>query len=179
MDRVRLEVRENATEFIARIKAESPFRIAGTAVVMGRMTQGVPLPLTLNLKFNHVLHERMLLVAIQITETPRVANENRAVVSPITDHVTRVELRFGFMEKVNVPQGLACAVERGQIPPCELHQVTYYTGHETVIPLGLRHDMARWRESVFALMHRNAQRPGAYFQIPTAQLMEIGVEFEI
>jgi KUP system potassium uptake protein len=39
--------------------------------------------------------------------------------------------------------------------------------------------MARWRESVFALMHRNAQRPGAYFQIPTAQLMEIGVEFEI
>jgi KUP system potassium uptake protein len=70
-------------------------------------------------------------------------------------------------------------VERGQIPPCELHQVTYYTGHETVIPLGLRHDMARWRESVFALMHRNAQRPGAYFHIPTAQLMEIGVEFEI
>jgi len=39
--------------------------------------------------------------------------------------------------------------------------------------------MARWRESVFALMHRNAQRPGAYFHIPTAQLLEIGVEFEI
>jgi KUP system potassium uptake protein len=179
MDRVRLEVRENATEFIARIKADPPFRIAGTAVVMGRMTQGVPLPLTLNLKLNHVLHERMLLVAIQITETPRVADEERAVVTPIIDHVTRIELRFGFMEKVDVPRGLACAVERGQIPPCELDQVTYYTGHETVIPLGLRRDMARWRETVFALMHRNAQRPGAYFHIPTAQLMEIGVEFEI
>jgi KUP system potassium uptake protein len=179
MDRVRLEVRESAPAFIARIKAEPPFRIAGTAVVMGRMTQGVPLPLTLNLKLNHVLHERMLLVAVQITETPRVGDEERAVVTPITDHVTRVELRFGFMEKVDVPEGLACAVERGQIPPCELHQVTYYTGHETLIPLGLRHNMARWRESVFALMHRNAQRPGAYFHIPTAQLMEIGVEFEI
>ena len=179
MDQVRLDVRESATEFIARIKADPPFRIAGTAVVMGRMTQGVPLPLTLNLKLNHVLHERMLLVAIQITETPRVADEERAVVTPIIDHVTRIELRFGFMEKVDVPRGLACAVERGQIPPCELDQVTYYTGHETVIPLGLRRDMARWRETVFALMHRNAQRPGAYFHIPTAQLMEIGVEFEI
>jgi KUP system potassium uptake protein len=133
----------------------------------------------LNLKLNHVLHERMLLVAVHITETPRVDDEERAVVSPISDHVIRVELRFGFMEKVDVPQGLACAVERGQILPCELQQVTYYTGHETVIPLGLRHDMARWRESVFALMHRNAQSPGAYFHIPTAQLMEIGVEFEI
>jgi KUP system potassium uptake protein len=179
LDRVRLELRDNATEFIARVKANPPFRIPGTAVVMGRMTQGVPLPLTLNLKLNHVLHERMLLVAVHITETPRVDDEERAVVSPISDHVIRVELRFGFMEKVDVPQGLACAVERGQILPCELQQVTYYTGHETVIPLGLRHDMARWRESVFALMHRNAQSPGAYFHIPTAQLMEIGVEFEI
>jgi KUP system potassium uptake protein len=39
--------------------------------------------------------------------------------------------------------------------------------------------MARWRKSIFALMHRNAQRPGAYFNIPSAQMMEIGVEFDI
>ncbi len=179
MDRVRLEVRESASAFMARIKADPPFRIAGTAVVMGRMTLGVPLPLTLNLKLNHVLHERMLLVAVRITEIPSVADAERVMITPIADDVARIELRFGFMEKVNVPRGLACAVERGLVPPCDLHQVTYYTGHETVIPLGRRRDMARWRESVFAVMHRNAQRPGAYFQIPTAQLMEIGVEFEI
>ena len=28
-------------------------------------------------------------------------------------------------------------------------------------------------------MHHNAQRPGAYFNIPSAQVMEIGIEFEI
>jgi KUP system potassium uptake protein len=39
--------------------------------------------------------------------------------------------------------------------------------------------MARWRKSVYALMHHNAQRPGAYFNIPSAQVMEIGLEFEI
>jgi KUP system potassium uptake protein len=39
--------------------------------------------------------------------------------------------------------------------------------------------MPRWREGLFAFMHRNAQRPGAYFRIPSAQIMEIGVEFEI
>jgi K+ transporter len=30
-----------------------------------------------------------------------------------------------------------------------------------------------------AVMHLNAQRPGAYFNIPSTQVMEIGVEFEI
>jgi KUP system potassium uptake protein len=39
--------------------------------------------------------------------------------------------------------------------------------------------MARWREALFAFMHQNAQRPGAYFKIPSGQIMEIGIEFEI
>jgi KUP system potassium uptake protein len=56
--------------------------------------------------------------------------------------------------------------------------VTYYTGHETIIPSD-RPGMALWREKLFAFMHHNAQRPGAYFKIPTAQIMEIGIEFEI
>jgi KUP system potassium uptake protein len=55
----------------------------------------------------------------------------------------------------------------------------YYTGHETIIPSGQRLGMARWRESLFAFMHHNAQRPAAYFNIPSAQVMEIGIEFAI
>jgi KUP system potassium uptake protein len=83
------------------------------------------------------------------------------------------------MEKADVPEGLNVAVARRQISECDLRQVTYYTGHETIIPTGRRIGMAPWREAIFALMHHNAQRPGAYFNIPSAQVMEIGVEFEI
>jgi hypothetical protein len=45
-------------------------------------------------------------------------------------------------------------------------QLSYYTGHETIIASGIRPGMARWREQLFAFMHHNAQRPGAYFKIP-------------
>jgi KUP system potassium uptake protein len=55
----------------------------------------------------------------------------------------------------------------------------YFTGHETITPTGRQAGMARWREVIFAFMHRNAQQPGAYFNIPSARIMEIGVEFEI
>jgi KUP system potassium uptake protein len=179
MDAVRLEVRLRSKQFIEQLKRVPAVRIPGTAVVLGRMTQGVPLALSQNLKFNGVLHERVLLVAVTMTETPRVADEERVSVTPISDGISRVELRFGFMEQPDVPKGLAVAVARGLIAQCDLAQVTYFTGHETIIPIGRRHRMARWREALFAFMHHNAQRPGAYFNIPSAQIMEIGLEFEI
>src|ERR1700752_5262850 len=75
MDSVRLEVRLRSKHFLERVMSEKPARIPGTAVVLGRMAQGVPLALSQNLKFNRVLHERVLLVAVTMTETPRVGDE--------------------------------------------------------------------------------------------------------
>jgi KUP system potassium uptake protein len=179
LDQVRLEIREKSQEFIARMKVDPPYFIPGTAVVLGRMKQGVPLPLTLNVNFNHVLHERVLLVAVDMTETPRVSDEDRVTVTSLSECIARVELKFGFMEKADVQQGLQVAVARGQIASCNLAHVTYFTGHETIIPTPRRSDMARWRKAIFALMHHNAQQPGAFFNIPSTQIMEIGVEFQI
>jgi KUP system potassium uptake protein len=179
MDSERLVLRQSSQQFIAAVKADPPMRLPGTAVVLGRMAQGVPLPLTQNIKHNRVLHEHVLLVAVHVTEAPRVPEAERAVVTPLGSGITRVELRFGFMEQQNVPQGLNTAVVQGKIELGDPEKVTYYAGHETIIPLGRNRRMARWRESIFALMHANAQRPGAYFRIPCGQLMEIGVEFEI
>src|ERR1700736_3890485 len=71
MDTVRLEVRMPSKTFIEEVKANPPFRFPGTAVVLGRMAKGVPLALSHNVKCNHVLHERVLLVAATMTETPR------------------------------------------------------------------------------------------------------------
>jgi KUP system potassium uptake protein len=179
MDEVRLAIREKSSEFIGRLEADPPYQIPGTAVVLGRMTQGVPLPLTRNVNFNHVLHERVLLVAVEMTETPRASDADRVSVTALSKRIARLVLRFGFMEKADVPAGLQVAIARGLITACDLAQVTYFTGHETIITTSRQGGMARWRKAIFALLHRNAQQPGAYFNIPSAQVMEIGVEFEI
>ena len=179
MDKVRLEVRKPSKEFVEQLTRDPPFRIPGTAIVLGRMAKGVPLALSHNTKCNRVLHENVLLVAVTTTETPRVSDEERAVVTPVGEGIVRVELRFGFMEQPNVPRGLETAVKFGQVEQFDSKRVIYYTGHETIIPSGRRAGLPRWREELFAFMHHNAQRPGAYFQIPSAQIMEIGVEFEI
>jgi KUP system potassium uptake protein len=179
MDTVRLEVRERTADFVERLRRDPPRRIPGTAIVLGRMAKGVPLALSHNVRCNHVLHERVLLVAANMTEAPRALEHDRLVVTPIAEGVTRVELRFGFMEQPDIPERLAEALAIGMIETFDLGRAIYYTGHETIIPSGRRPGLPRWREAIFAFMHHNAQRPGAFFKIPGAQIMEIGVEFEI
>jgi len=179
MDKVRVEIRERSQDFIERLRRDPPIRIPGTAVVLGRMTKGVPLALSHNVKCNHVLKENVLLVAVTTAETPIVPEEHRIQVTPLSEGLTRTELHFGFMEQPNVPEGLAQAMVRGKIPMFDLGKTIYYTGHETIIPSGRHPDLPRWRQALFAFMHHHAQRPGAFFKIPGSQILEIGVEFEI
>jgi KUP system potassium uptake protein len=179
MDGVRLALRQSTQQFIAGLRQDPPLRLPGTAVVLGRPGPGVPLMLTQNVRHNRVLHEHTLQVGVSITETPRVPDEERATVTALDSGLTRVELRFGFMERPDVPSGLATAATQGKLALPDPGGMTYYAGHETVVALGLSPQMARWREALFAFMHRNAQRPAVYFSIPCAQVMEIGVEFEI
>ena len=179
MDTARLAVRQSTQQFIGALRSDPPLRLPGTAVVLGRMAQGVPLMLTQNVRHNHVLYEHTLLVAVNIAEIPRVPEAERVTVTELCDGLTRIELRYGFMERPDVPQGLATAVAQGKIALPDPNAMTYFTGHETIVALGRSPVMARWREALFAFMHRNAQRPAAYFSIPWSQVMEIGVEFEI
>jgi KUP system potassium uptake protein len=179
LDSVRLKSRQRTKEFIEGIESNPPVRLPGTAIVLGRMAQGVPLALTQNLKYNRVLHERVLLVAITTDEVPRVADAARATVTELSDGLTRVELHFGFMEHADVPAGLRAATASGKIGAVDLEHAIYFTGHETIIAAGRSPRLARWRESLFALLKSNAQRSGTYFKIPSHQIMEIGVEFEI
>jgi KUP system potassium uptake protein len=179
MDTVRLEIREEIDAFVEHLRTNPPVRVPGTAVVLGRLSKGVPLALSHAVRCTHALHENIYLVAVSTTETPRTPDEERASVKAITEGITRVELRFGFMEEPNVPQELAAAMKRGILSPFDLGSTVYYTGHETIIPAGLRAGLPRWREVIFAFMHHNAQRPGAYFKIPSRQIMEVGVEFDI
>jgi hypothetical protein len=39
--------------------------------------------------------------------------------------------------------------------------------------------MAAWRKSLFAMMHLNANLPAAYFGVPPAQVVEVGLEVKI
>jgi KUP system potassium uptake protein len=132
--------------------------------------------LTQHIRHNRSLQKRVLLISVVTLEVPRVPEADRAQVSPITTAMDRVVLRFGFMEHIDVPAGLACA---GLFTPEELEQISYYLGRETVIADAVIQGMAPWREQLFVSMQRNTAPTGDSFCIPSAQLVEIGTEVRI
>jgi KUP system potassium uptake protein len=48
-----------------------------------------------------------------------------------------------------------------------------------IVPGRNKSGMAAWRKSLFAAMHLNANLPAAYFGVPTAQVVEVGMEIEV
>jgi len=98
--------------------------------------------------------------------------------TPVPCIACNQHLKFGDLLGMARDLG-AEAMATGRIETFDLTRAIYYTGHETIIPSGRRPGLPRWREALFAFLHHNAQRPGAFFKIPGSQIMEIGVEFEI
>jgi KUP system potassium uptake protein len=62
--------------------------------------------------------------------------------------------------------------------PRLLEEATYYLGRETFIA-GPGGQMARLSESLFKLLSRNAMPATAYFQLPTEQVVEIGLQIDL
>jgi KUP system potassium uptake protein len=172
--------RESEKEFVANLLARPPARPPGTAAFLTSATVDIPLTLTHHLRHIYALHERVLLVGVRTSEAPRVPENERAKIQDLPAGLTRVVLRYGFMESPAVPEGLRLACEGEQQLSCgDLSKISYYLGRETIVPTEHIAGMSVWREGLYAFMQRNAERSAAYFSIPAAQVVEMGIEVEI
>ena len=142
-------------------------------------SRGIPTPLTSFVRHNHAIQDRILLVTVVGDEVPRTPSEHGIEVTSVHPGIERVVLRFGFMEKPDVPHGLRNAVQRGLLRDLDVGDISYYIGRETVIASRAVVGMAVWREVMFGLLQRSAERSAAWFGIPASQVVEIGVEIEI
>ena len=178
VERARRRLRQPEEAFLRSLHENPPVRLPGTAAFLTAATVGMPVALVHHLKHNRVLHERLLLVSVVTLEEPRVDDADRVEVIPIGDGISRVILRSGFMETPDVKEGVKLAIAQGKLMDVNPINLTYYIGRETIVPTE-RPGMAHWREVLFSILHRNAERSAAYFCVPTRQVVEIGVEIEI
>ncbi|KAB1075565.1 potassium transporter Kup [Methylobacterium planeticum] len=165
--------------FLARLRADPPVRLPGTAAFLSAATHGIPLHLSRFVERSHALTERILIVTALYEESPTVPESERAEISQIAPDFYRLTLRYGFMQDASIPEGLACAVRSGLLPEHFIDDLTVFIGHETIIPKNDHQGMSDWREKLFAFMQRNGERTGAFFCVPTRQVVEVGTEIEI
>jgi KUP system potassium uptake protein len=168
---------EPLQDFLARITAEPPLRVPGTAVFLGAHEHGTPPALIHHLAHNRALHERVILLTTIIEEVPRVPAAERLELAELPCGFFGVVAHYGFMQSPNIPVALRGCESLGL--KVDLDTTTYYLSRASLIPSDERPGMALWRDHLFAFMSRNSARPAAFFNLPAEDVIELGIQVEI
>ena len=163
--------------FMASIAEEKIPRVPGTAVFLTRTDHDVPPLMVRHMKHNRALHERLFVLTVLIEPVPRIDDDARLNFEEIAPHFWRAAAHYGFMERPDIPALLETAHAGG----CgvDLSDVTYYIGHETIVPSEDKNNLPRWVEALFAVMQRNSSHVSDYFKLPRDAVVEIGREVAI
>ena len=164
-------------EIFAKSAKNSALRVPGTAIFMASSTAGVPSALLHNIKHNKILHERVVILTVDIQDVPYVDPEKRCEYTDMGDGFYRAVLRYGFMEETNVPEGL-----KGMGIYCggnfDMMHTSFFLSRQTLLASD-KPGMPIWREKIFAWMLRNSASAMDFFKLPTNRVVELGSQVEI
>ena len=159
--------------FIDALLVSLPVRVNGTAVFMNSDPNGVPHAMLHNLMHNKVLHDRVIVVSVQMFDVPYVPEIDRVEVHKLKGDFYSVIVQYGFKDDPDIPAALALCAEQGL--QFDMMETSFFLGRETLIPK-LNSDMALWREKIFIAMFRNAGSATSFFKIPSNRVVELGTQ---
>ena len=151
-------------------------RIAGTAVFLSPRLDVVPNPLLHSIKHYKVLHERIVICAVSVADTPFVSKAKRITVEKLGKGFFAVRISYGFVETPDIPEALNLA--RAQGLALEPDATTYFLGRETLVP-GVNPSMKSWRVSLYMWLASNALSPARFFRLPPGRVVELGTQVSI
>jgi KUP system potassium uptake protein len=152
-------------------------RVPGTAVYLFSLSGAAPAALLNNVTHNKVMHERLVFLSVLTEDIPVVDPSRRTEITSLGHGAWQMKMRYGFMEKVDVPEGLT----QGDAGTLELFadpNTTFFVGSERLL-VTQNEGMAMWRERLFAMMHRNATPAERWFELPTDRVMSVGSTVEL
>jgi len=162
--------------FIGRLAAEQIPRLPGVAVFFTGRLEQTPPALHQLVRHTGVLHECVILATVVMEPVPKIDPDERIELKALDAGFYRLVLRYGFMQGPNVPSDLADCAELGL--PLDLDQIHYFIGHVDTLARK-RHGMALWRDRLFTLMANNTQDVTAFYHVPIAQSMKVGLQVGI
>jgi len=159
--------------FLQGLGSGSVTRVPGTAVFLSSDPDSVPRALMHNLKHNLVLHQRVALVTVRVSDVPHIPETERLEVQALPNDFHRIIIHYGFKDDPDLPKALALCEQFGL--PIDAMQTSFFLGRETLIPRP-QSEMPLWREKIFIAMFRNAGSAASFFNIPPNRVVEMGTQ---
>ena len=151
-------------------------RVPGTGVFLASDPGLVPSALIRNIEHNGVVHERVIILQIEIAHTPRIDPVRRVSIEEILPGVYSITARFGFMETPDVSEALKSCRTRGLRVFTE--DSSFFVGRHVVRarPLpGLRGMQRR----LFARMQQHSTQAAEFFRMPFRGVVVLNTAVEI
>ena len=158
------------------LEKKPPHIVPGTAVFLTSDPDFAPTALLHNLKHNKVLHEHNVVLTIITADMPRVGEEERVRIAPLSAHFSRVTLKFGYMEQPNVPKALAIARKLGW--QFDIMSTSFFLSRRALKPAA-HSGMPTWQDHLFIWLARSASDATDFFQIPTGRVVEVGTQVTV
>jgi KUP system potassium uptake protein len=162
--------------FVEELKRGKIHRVAGIGVFMSSSGDGLPLVLLHHLKHNKVLHKTAVLLTVKFEEEPYVKDEARIELVDLEPTFFRVILHYGFADSPEVMRDLSKALRDKGIT--KLNDMSFYQSRELLLTDGTGR-MATWRKKIFVFLSRIARPATGYFQLPSRQVIELGIQLEL
>jgi KUP system potassium uptake protein len=169
--------------FVGQLHASRPplHRVPGTAIFLNRGKATAPLAMRANVEHNQVLHDHVLILAIQTLPVPHVPPAGRLDVDDLgykDDRIIHITARFGYMDTPNVPALLPLIRQADLESPLDESRISYFL---STIDLhqGTHPGMSRWRKHLFLATARLTADAAEYFQLPRDRTVIMGSRIEL
>jgi KUP system potassium uptake protein len=151
-------------------------RVPGTGVFLASNANLVPSALIRNIEHNNVVHQRVIILNVEIADTPRQDPVRRLRIEEPVPGVHFITARFGFMETPDVAEALKACRARGLRVFTE--DSSFFVGRHVVRarPLpGLR----GVQRKLFARMQQYSTQAAEFFRMPFRDVVILNTAVEI
>jgi KUP system potassium uptake protein len=160
---------------LPRLLAGVP-RVPGTAVFLASDPRYVPTAMLRNLEHNHIAHQRIVLLTIEIARTPRYDPAGRVRIEQLMPELYAVSARFGFMERPDVSEALKQCRARGL--KLFAQDCSFFLGWHLVVPRP-RGGYEGLRRRLFAWMQRRSTQAVEFFSMPDQDVIVLATQVEL
>jgi KUP system potassium uptake protein len=151
-------------------------RVPGTGVFLASDRGLVPSALIRNIEHNKVVHERVIILNIEIAHTPRQDPVRRVDIEEILPGVYEITARFGFMETPDVAQAMKSCRTRGMRVFSE--DSSFFVGRH-LVRARPRPGWKGLQRRFFAAMQSHSTQAAEFFRMPYKGVIVLNTAVEI
>jgi KUP system potassium uptake protein len=160
-----------SAKLLADLEASRVPRVPGTAVFLTRSVQKCPYILVEHVEHMGALHRSVVALRVVFKDVPRIAENERWSVEPLTAGIWHAVICFGFIEIPDLSVALKAIKDLD--PAIDLEHAIYFGTRDQVVRRPGSTTLSYGRMMLFAFLYRNAVKIVDRFNLPARNVVEI------